>query len=261
MRSIRLQGVSNVRDLGGLPVRSGRIVTPGLIFRGGDLSGATQSDLDVLSRGLSLSCIIDLRVSWEREAKPNKPVPGAEELHIPFFDKEIVGVEYEKPIADTRMRGHDFACDPTDLYRTMANPLTVAQMGRALREVLGRASEGKTVYFHCSGGKDRAGVLAALVLDVLGCAREDIEQDYLLTNVSRDAGIEKIYERFLYLCNGDAARAREVTDQHRARVENLQTFWEAVLARYGGKERFFFEQLGIADEEREAFRLSCTQPA
>ena len=259
MGIIELQGVKNVRDLGLVPVEGGRVVTPGLIFRGSHLQKAADEDLAVLAERCKVRCVVDLRVGWECEVKPNRCVPGAECLWIPFFDKEAVGVEYEKPIPNTRMKGHDFACDPDDFYRTMANPLTVGQMRRAVNEILSRASRGEAVYFHCSGGKDRAGITALLVLTVLGASREAILEDYLLTNISREANIEGVYQRFLYLCYGDEDMAREVTDNHRARPENLESFYGEVDRLYGGMDAFVCNQLGIDDEKRAAFRQHCTR--
>lgn len=261
MGAVELRGVKNVRDLGLVPVSGSRVVMPGLIYRGAHLQKATGEDLAVLSNRCRIRHVVDVRVGWEREAKPNRAVPGADCLFVPFFDKELVGVEYEKPIPNTRMRGHDFVCDPDDFYRSMANPLTVGQMRKAVNQILVWASKGEAVYFHCSGGKDRAGIVALLLLSVLGASREAILEDYLLTNVSRDANIEGVYQRFLYLCYGDEGMAREVTDSHRARPENLDAFCGEVDRLYGGMDAFVRNQLGIDDEMRTAFRRACTQEA
>ena len=260
MRVIELQGVKNVRDLGALPVSGGRVVVLGRIYRGSHLQKATDADLTVLSERCGIRHVVDLRVGWERETKPNRHIPGADQLLVPFFDKDEVGVEYEKPIPNTRMKGHDFACDPDDFYRAMANPLTVAQMRTAVNAVLAYAAKGEAVYFHCSGGKDRAGITALLVLAVLGASRETILEDYLLTNASREANIEGVYQRFLYLCYGDEEMAREVTENHRARPENLEAFYEEVERLYGGMDAFVKNQLGIDDARREMFRQALTRP-
>ncbi len=258
MRVIEVPGVENVRDLGGIPVSGGRMVKPGLMYRGGALVGLTPEGVDVLFRQRGVACVIDVRCGWEREAKPDATVLGVENLHIPFYDKEKVGIEYTEPAEGTKVVGRDVACDPDHFYRSLANPLTVGQMRVCLAEAFGHALAGKPVYMHCSGGKDRAGILAALVLAVLGASAEAIEEDYLLTNESRDKQYRRNYERFLGLAGGDEQRARELVLSHRARPENLRAFREAVAQRYVCGEDFLRDQLGVTDDLRARYRAECT---
>ena len=84
MRAIQLQGTDNVRDLGGIPVGGGRAVAPGLVFRGSALHNLTDDDRRVLFNDLGISCIVDVRCGWEREAKPDAVPQHVENLHIPF---------------------------------------------------------------------------------------------------------------------------------------------------------------------------------
>lgn len=256
---IELETISNVRDLGGIPVAGGLRVAPGLFFRGSALSVVSESDCDVLFNQLGISCVIDLRTGWEREAKPDVEVEGVENLHIPFYDLEKVGIEYTEPAAGTKVIGRDAACNPERFYRSLANVLTVRQMREGVHEIFGRASQGQPVYYHCSGGKDRAGILTLLILTVLGAREEDIEKDYLFTNVARDKNYEKTFERFLRLADGDEERARELTHDHRAKPENLTAFREAVEEGYGSMDAFVRDQLGISDEQREEIRRACTR--
>ncbi len=255
------EGVDNVRDLGGIPVYGGRAVASGLIFRGAALSGATSADRHRLFEELRISCVIDLRCGWEVEAKPDPAYDGVDQLHIPFYDLEKVGVEYDKGARAGQRVGRDVACDPDDFYRSLANPRTVAQMRECLAHVIARTTNGLAVYQHCSGGKDRTGIMAMLVLTVLGASFQHILDDYLLTNISRDAQLEAVYVKFLRMAEGDEARARRLVHEHRARRQNLEAFWEAVCERYGNVDAFVHEQLGIGDALREEFRAACTVPA
>ena len=258
MNVIELEGADNVRDLGGIPVGGGRAVAPGLLYRGSALSGITARDQELLFGKLGISCIIDLRTGWEREAKPDVETPGVEYLHIPFYDLEKVGIEYTEPAAGTKVIGRDVACDPDLFYRSLSNPLTAGQMRDGVHEAFARAVQGKPVYAHCSGGKDRAGILALLLLTVLGAGEEAILEDYLLTNIARDKNYEKTLERFVRLANGNEERGRELTFAHRARPENLVAFREAIEERYGNMESFVRNQLGIDDEQRAFIREACT---
>ena len=255
---IELQGVKNARDLGGIPVGEGRMVAPGLLYRGGPLTGATVADRAMLFDQLGIRCVIDLRTGWEREAKPDIQEPGVENLHIPFFDLDIVGIEYTRPAAGTVPIERDVAYDPDHYYRSFLNDRTVAQMREAVNALFERAMRGCPVYFHCSGGKDRAGILALLALAALGASSDDILKDYLLTNESRDADIQPVYERFLAFADGDEALARELTRSHRARPENLSAFYDEMTARYGSMSAFIRIQLGIDSALQGKIRQTCS---
>ena len=258
MNVIELESVSNVRDLGGIPVEGGRVVVPGLFYRGSVLVNVSERDFDVLFNQLGIACIIDLRTGWERAAKPDIEIEGVENLHIPFYDEEKVGLEYTKPATGTILIGRDVACDPDDYYRSLSNPQTVDQMRKGLEAAFDRALQGRPVYEHCSGGKDRAGIFALLILAVLGASRDDILEDYLATNAARDKNLDHIYERFLRLADGNEDRARELTFEHRARPENLVAFYEAIEERYNDMDSFIRTQLGISNERREELRQSLT---
>lgn len=261
MRSIALQKVRNVRDLGGIPVEGGRAVAPGLFFRGAALNEATPEDQTLLFSELGITCVIDVRCGWEREAKPDIAVPGVENLHIPFFDLEKVGVEYTEPAAGTKVVGRDVACDPLRFYGAMSNALTAAQMREAVHCAFSHALEGKPVYLHCSGGKDRAGILAMLILAILGTSQEDILADYLLTNESRDRHFEKEFQRFLRFADGNEELAHKLTRGHRANPENLQAFYDSLDVRYGGIEAFIVEVLQIDRHYRARLKEQLTVPA
>lgn len=250
-----------MRGLGGMPTHGGSRVKPGLFFRGSSLHALTKEDVSYLSQELQIARIIDVRCGWERDKKPDAAVPGADNLHIPFFDKELVGVDYTKSIPGSFPVGNDIVCDPLDFYAAMPNPLTAKMMRKALDAVFECTAVGKTVLVHCSGGKDRAGIMALLVLEVLGASRQDILADYLLTNESRDKNLAPIMERFTRLMGGDPEKGREVTQAHRANAQNLDAFYASVERRYGSVDDFLTQQLGFDQQRREELRAACCEPA
>lgn len=258
MRVIEFEGIPNVRDLGGIALSNGRRVKRGLVFRGSALNGATPADMRKLSSVHGVKTVIDLRCGWELEAKPNATHPEIRSMHIPYFDQEIVGVDYTQAAQGTKKVGNDFACDPDHFYRAMANPLTVGQMRKALHTVFDEARVGTPVYFHCSGGKDRAGILTVLMLSILGAHEDEIMNDYLFTNVSRDKEYDKLLQRFLKFTDGDVEHADRLVKDHRARPENIWAFKEAVDSEYGSFEAFIERELGFDEAAREAVRNVCT---
>lgn len=260
-RAVVLERVNNVRDLGGIPVQGDRVVKPGLFYRGSALTSLSARDKETLVLRRGIRHVVDLRCGWEVEAKPDVELKGVENLHIPFYDLEKVGIDYTHPTDGTKIVGKDVACEPSHFYRSMTNPLTVGQMAKALSVMFTCAQLGEPVYVHCSGGKDRAGVMSLLVLTVLGASREAILEDYVLTNIDREKHIAPIYQRFLRLCDGDERKAREVTDAHRALPANLDTFYSAIDESYGGMDAFIRNQLRVSDTLRAQLREACTVQA
>lgn len=259
VRVIELNSIDNVRDFGGMPVEGNRIIPYGLFYRGSALHGLTGDDIRTLFDINGIACTIDLRCGWECEAKPSFRRRDVDYLHIPFYDKDKVGIDYRESAEGTEIVGKDIACDPDHFYRSLSNPLTVAQIRECIRRIFACATSGKPVYCHCSGGKDRTGIIAMLVQMILGASEDDIMADYLFTNVARDKTIDEVYARFLRLANGDAEKAQELTDSHRARPENLIAFWESVCELYGSREEFFVNQLGIDENHRARLCSLCTE--
>lgn len=255
---IELDSVANVRDLGGIVAAGGRCIKSNLFLRGGALAKMTDSDARALFDEHNISCIIDVRTGWERKEKPDPDIAGMQNLHIPFYDLEKVGIEYTEPAAGTKVVGRDVACDPDHFYRSLANPLTVNQMRKGIHILLENAFVGKGTYIHCSGGKDRVGILTVCLLLVLGVSKEEIERDYMLTNIAREKNIQEAFERFMRFTN-DEEKAWEITRAHCARPENLQAFYEAVEQAYGSLQDFVTNQLDASESYRKKAIAACTE--
>ena len=104
VRVVELEGVTNARDLGGIPVAGDRVVKCGLIYRGDALCKLSDSGRTKLKHEYGIRCVIDVRCGWEREAKPDVDIAGVENLHIPFYDLEKVGIEYTKSIEGSKAK-------------------------------------------------------------------------------------------------------------------------------------------------------------
>ena len=149
---IPLEGTKNTRDLGGMPVTGGRLRS-GYLFRSGALCFISGTDQERLGQ-LQLRSVIDLRTPEEITKD------GADRL---------AGPSYNWPMRSYHGRG-------AESYRSM-----LLQNPQVLRNFFAHLArqESYPVLFHCSAGKDRSGILTALLLDSLGCPRDVIVDDYL----------------------------------------------------------------------------------
>ena len=179
-QALPLQGGRNFRDLGGYKTRSGQRVRSGHIYRSGSLSALTDEDYEALSeRGIET--IVDLRSNKEREKEPTNWRAG----DVEFLDQDY---EHLDNLAknDTwmdQLRAHD-ATEQTAITG-MSNFYRVApyMFAPIYSQIFERLVKMDTpLLFHCAAGKDRTGVMAALILTVLEVPRETIFEDYLLTD-------------------------------------------------------------------------------
>lgn len=189
-QSIGLPSLANARELGGYVI-GGRRVRHALLLRGGSTATATPEDLSALSTKFHVAKVFDFRTSMERGSVPDKPVEGAVNIWLPAFDEQsgsmqklsLPGEAYRNlgPWLRAHMseqRVHDV---PREMYLEMVrNEFTQIQYAGFFQNILA-TTEG-AVYWHCSQGKDRTGLGAALILSALGADRDLVMQDFCLSN-------------------------------------------------------------------------------
>lgn len=170
--------IVNLRDFGDMTTRDGRRVVPGRLFRSGHLGHLTPDGIAAISR-LGITLVADLRFAKEREEAPSQwPVGDV----VPVLSV-AGGVEGEGPhVAVLRKGGLDpDAIDAfyVDFYRAIPfDPHFRALFAEIIRTM--SLSSGGTL-IHCSVGKDRTGILVALIQHMLGVPRARIVADYMET--------------------------------------------------------------------------------
>lgn len=166
-RRIPLEGALNFRDLGGYPTVDGRRVRWRRVFRSDSLGPMSEADARHLVDEIGLATIIDLRSTREVEKEGRGPLAEAAigYHHLPLF--EVVP-------------GHKrvWPASLSELYRGMLRD-AAGQVVRVLDVVA--AADAHPVVFHCVAGKDRTGVVAAVLLGILGVGDDDIVADYVMT--------------------------------------------------------------------------------
>ena len=153
-------GCRNARDLGGVPTINGRRIRPGALLRSDSHDRLTAVTVRAV-RGGAVGCIVDLRWRWECDNHPSPFAGDAFYRHVPMLSDVL---EY---------------VPPPDTYAPMLDH-NRQRIGEAFRTVA-EAPPGAVVV-HCQAGKDRTGVLVAMLLSVAGVAPDDIAEDYALTD-------------------------------------------------------------------------------
>jgi hypothetical protein len=149
--------VPNARDLVGTPIANGQSVACGALYRGAPLAGLSDEGCRVFGR-LGIKTIIDLREDSERAARP--------EAACVTSSANVVSAPMPIP----------YSVSPADYVADLNASASIA----AAFTVLGDPAA-YPVYIHCTYGRDRTGVLAAVILSALGATRADILQEYLIS--------------------------------------------------------------------------------
>ena len=125
----------------------------------------------------------------------------------------------------------------------------------AYRALFGAIRAGQTpILFHCTAGKDRTGVAAALILKALGVSREDIVEDYLLTNACRTTGQDQ-FRGMLERAGLPAAQAQQVTEiATGVRRESIESALDAIEEKYPSFEEYLRAEFEIGAAELEDIR-------
>ena len=168
-RLIPLEGCFNFRDLGGYEVAGGRQVRWRTLFRADGLTRLTPADLGRLS-DLGLRTVIDLRTTDEvTKGRIDPDHPDLAYHHLPMMD--VLPPDDELPRW----------ADPSFVAAQYADMLRSGE--RSIARSLELLADAGTypVAYHCMAGKDRTGVLSALVLELLGVADAEIVGDYALS--------------------------------------------------------------------------------
>lgn len=264
-RYLDLENVKNARELGGIPLSGGRTVRKGLLIRAGRLSDLSPRDRIELKERWKLSAVIDLRNSAEIAEHPNQSMPGVTTHRVPIFSGGEIGVTREDHgmdpislcirIAD-KYRGGGARRLLESLYPKMVSQESCLEAVRRFFQILLEHGEG-AVLWHCTSGKDRTGVTAALLLLALGASWETVLEDYLLTNTQTRRQREA-------LCRGMARRgaAPELIEEIRT-LESvdpvyLETCRRLIEDRYGSMDAFFTEALDLTEEKRLRLREKYT---
>jgi len=224
-------GSFGLRAIGGGSLAGARL------FRSRQLAAMGAPEADGLVSGLGIRAIYDIRSQREVSAAPEPYVVGAKTIQLTpaegrrkSADKRLVaGVIGEYGAPEERMRSN---------YRRYVDEYPL--MGTVLRSV---AAEGVPALIHCVNGKDRTGVISAIIMTVGGAHPDDVMADYLATNLVNGHQIAEEAER---LGEGMTSYERQILMSFlEARPSYLAAFFDEIVQRYGSFERYLAEGVRI----------------
>ncbi len=229
-RLIDLDGCLNFRDLGGYPTADGRTLRWRQLFRSDGLHHISTRDVARLRDDLRVGDVVDLRSTSELELDGQGPLAteAVRFHHVPLFDGAV----------------RDKAAETADLATLADRYFLLAEFAREpiARCITVLAEAPQAAVYHCAAGKDRTGVISAVLLGILGVRDDVIVADYAASRENLDAIIERLLASKGYQ---DMLAALPPDTMH-AEPETMITLLARVREKYGSM-RDYARAAGVAD--------------
>ena len=252
MKVIHLRKQKNLRDIGGKYKDVNLRLN--MLLRGRALITLTPKQLDKLKNKYHLRTVIDLRDIAEQAQKPDQELPGINKLLMPVFDDGKVGISHEDREKADKIALLSKLPPMSQLYYEMFHDESLANLSKIIKFIINATEDDYSIYYHCSEGKDRTGIISAVLLSMLGVSRKEIIKEYLYTNrvAHRKANIYYLVAKYIRF---DVNLAKKLHGMFSARKEYIEVYFDVVRDEYDNNYMTFYKKgLGLTEEEVEAFR-------
>jgi protein-tyrosine phosphatase len=241
-RLIALEGAVNFRDLGGYATLDGRRTRWRVLFRADGLSELSQTDFSVM-RDLGIRTVVDLRSGHEVEqSRFDVEAHPVDFHHFPFINQlpdveqwdrrpGLLGAQYKEMLDD-------------------AAPQIIGAL-----EVL-TAPDSRPAVFHCTAGKDRTGLLSALVLSLLGVPEETVVADYALSGEA----MERLRAKLIVKYPDSKDTISDIDEAFSANPANMVELFAYLRERYGSVTEYA-GAVGVPDAVVARLREELLEPA
>lgn len=252
-RRLPLEGAHNFRDLGGYETTDGRFVRWGVLYRADDLADLSDEDLEYLA-ALRLRWVCDFRSEEERTEKPDR-LPASDPPTLEVL--EISGTSIPMSELRDRIMSGDFEGIDMSEILVEGNRAFATKFAHRYRTLFERIADPERLpaVIHCTAGKDRTGLGAALILLALGVPRDTVFEDYLATNHYVHDETERTLQ-FIRFASLFRTHPDQIRPLFGVRREYLQAAFDAIEGQYGSVDAYLREALGLTDSERSHLRAA-----
>ena len=220
LREVKLQGAVNFRDLGGYKNKDGKKVKTGLLYR---------------SAALNIKYDFDFRGPYEVKTAPDKIPVGTTRISLPAGSENVGDSNYMKNMG-RYMKSDSFLLS----FYTVLTPFK--DRYAPLFDSLLANKNASPILFHCTAGKDRTGIAAALILYALGVDEETIFNDYEATNYyRRNENAKQIAQMTKYFGMDE----KVATSMMSAKKEYIQATFTTIKAQYGTIDNYLDKVMGL----------------
>ncbi|KAM7186550.1 tyrosine-protein phosphatase [Rhypophila sp. PSN 637] len=278
-----IPGLANLRDVGGYPISSSgfsgpssspestrKIVRKGILYRAAEPSSVTPDGATLLTSsaaegGLGVTHIYDLRSLIELAKKdPSSAEWDANGLAMRVFVPVFLDKDYSPEAMALRFQAYSQGTEGFVLaYETILESAAHEGNGFApFKTIIGHLAGGEQgevtpCMVHCTAGKDRTGIIVAIVLSLLGVEDEAIAHDYSLTDLGLAQRKEAIVQHLMEAPGlfGDRARAETMVS---SRKENMLATLKMMRQKYGSVEKYVVDHCKVSPDTVERLRKNLT---
>lgn len=243
---IQLQGASNVRDLGGYINKNGQKIKAHRLIRSNGLQHLTKADAKKLVKTYHLGTDIDLRTDIEQKTKPDVKIPGVKFVKNDVFKSFAPFPDFAKKNAGVKM-----------MEKSYHDAVTTAQGRKAYKQLFHQLltnPKNKSVLWHCSAGKDRAGMGTVLVLSALNFDKQAIAQDYLKSNTYLANDNKQALAGQLAGWKKQGKTVTPIVTANYQAMNGVQksflnVFYKTINQKYGNMNGFLHKGLGLTNAQ------------
>lgn len=251
LRKLPFEQAHNFRDLGGYLSGDGRYTRWGKIYRTDKLSSLSEQDQRYLQR-LGVKRIVDFRSDEERNTAPHTLHPESRILIDPL-PINVEAAQIERVTA--RLQEQNVSAEDMVEFLMSANRAMVTHFTDTYRNWIHSllSDDHYPQLFHCTAGKDRTGLAAALLLRALGVSEETVMEDYLATNHYTAARIDEIIRQIQEM---DVFKVEEtvIRTLFHVQPQYINAAFEVIAERYGDIETYLQDGLALDRFQREQLR-------
>lgn len=257
MKCYELSHQKNIRDLGGLVGFNNRLIKEGRLYRGGYFGKVNDEDVSILE-SLHLTDVIDFRSSDEFNTRPDYRLKGVKYHNFTTFEHEMKKEDkkYEDGnllwFVDKGVSGKEHL---TKTYKELIDTVEGQEAYRNMFNLL-LQDDKRVVYFHCSQGKDRAGLAAFFIEMALGVLLDKAKEDYLLSNVAMEKKVDTLINSVKDKPFYNKEYHQSLLDVFSAKIEYLEEAIDVINKKYAGIENYLRNILNVDIEKFRKYYLS-----
>lgn len=251
-RRLPLSQAVNFRDIGGYETCDDRTVRRGLVYRSDHLSRLTPKDQQLLQRQ-RFKVVCDLRTVREQQNSPDLlPLDGS----IRLQSLPVQANDFDPATVTDRLKAGDDAWLTMDFFIELYQSY-LDDFGPVWGKIISLATSHHNLplVFHCTGGKDRTGICAALMLKALGVPEASIIADHDLSNVYNAERLQPIYRKFAAMGIGSERAAPYL----QAPIEPLTAMLDHLRKNYGTIENYLLTKAGLDRTTLMALKTTLLQ--
>lgn len=258
IRKIKLEKLRNAHDISGLPTKDGRKIKKDRLVRSGRLQELPQSTVDALKE-MGLTTVIDVRIDTEIEEHPDTMIEGVDYIRLPLLCTATTGITQQKSMAsrmsqESKRIKEEFGSADNYMLKMYEIVLFSEETREKIVDFFNLLMEKDgLIIWHCSAGKDRAGILSMLLEWVLGVDEKLIIEDYTASQLfqRRRRNMQKMA---LAITPIPLRLKRILRAMMNAKALYIKGAIGFVKERFGNIDNYFIRHLGFDEQFLKAFK-------